>query len=162
MFLFFIENKIWHFMQIVSLAWSVRSYFLGKICLSSAEFSHSMESSLSIGFKFNLRCVAPGGGGFGGTVIGLGLESRKSSPPIANAGGSKGLFKDGILTLDDGGMSSVSGFTLMGELTMIGGDNGCCCWDDVKADGGDEMLSSFIGNDNRSSGTPSWSVTGTE
>ena len=34
-FLFFLENRIWHFLQIVSFrrqfAWSVRSYFLGKI-----------------------------------------------------------------------------------------------------------------------------------
>ena len=69
--------------------------------------------------------MAPGGGGFGGTVTGL--ESRKSSSPMAKAGGSNDLLRDGILTLDAGGMRSNSGFILIGELTMIGGDNGCCC-----------------------------------
>ena len=51
-FLFFLENRIWHFMQIVSL-WDnlhgVRFYFLGKIRkniinMSSAESAHSMVS----------------------------------------------------------------------------------------------------------------------
>ena len=108
--------------------------------------------------------MAPGGGGLGGAVIGVRLVSRKSSPPIANeGGGSMGLLKDGILTLKGDGTRSISGFNLMGELTMIGGDNGCCCCDDVRADrgGGGEIFSS-TGNDNRSSEPPSCSVTGTE
>ena len=114
----------------------------------------------------NLQCVAPGGGGFGGANIGL--DSRNSSSPMANAGGSVASSPiDGVLMLNNGGMRSVvSGcFTLIGELTMIGGERGCCCgWDEVKVDGGGGEMFSLTGNDSRSSVgvDPSWSVTGTE
>ena len=40
-FLFFPENRIWHFMQIVSIAWNIKFYFLEKLRkyfkMSSAE-----------------------------------------------------------------------------------------------------------------------------
>ena len=75
----------------------------------------------------HLQCVAPGGGGFTGCCFGLELLAMmgKSSPTVNVAIGSGcESIRDtgGMAGIDATGINSFSGISLIGELTMRGGD----------------------------------------